>query len=215
MPDDNDINLLDDDNQNDDDNDITLNETEENIMSIVNPEIVGPSASVSGDRIARKYLVTAVGWTEGAGSTETKQIIGARIEDSSIEFNPDIETMTDILGTTYTDVNKTEPEQELELPIIVGSPLSEYLTEAALTNNIEAYNGKFTAYLIAMFMESGTGTYYCIKHANCSLIPTNIGGSSWLVSSATLHLSNDITVGTIAQGTDGKIPANFTFTATP
>lgn len=167
----------------------------------------------AGQRAQRKTLITVAKWSEGENNEKT-EILGTRTEDSSIEFNADIETITDILGITYTDVNKTEPQQTFDpFYVLGGSDLSVYLSQAALKNDIDAYNNKFDIYLIAAFMTEGTastadGKFYCVKHANCSIIPTSIGGDAYNSMPIEVHYSNDITEGTV-----DKLSKDFTFTA--
>lgn len=168
----------------------------------------------TGDRAQRKTLITVARWNEGTGTgSEFTEILGTRTEDSSIEFNADIQTVTDILGITYTDVNKTEPQQSFDpFYILGGSDLSVYLSQAALKNDIQAYNNKFDIYLIAAFMTEGTATesdgkFYCVKHAGCSIIPTSIGGDAYNSMPIEVHYSNDITEGTV-----DKLAKDFTFT---
>ena len=72
----------------------------------------------------RKLLVTCVDVSDNAGkfdaATADWQIVGVGVEDSSIEYNPDTETVTDILGITETTVNKLETEQDLDPMTIRG-----------------------------------------------------------------------------------------------
>lgn len=140
-------------------------------------------------------------------TTNYREILGARTEDSSIEFNPDIQTSTDILGKTYTDVNKTEPQQSFDpFYLLGGSELGSYLAENALKNNINAYNGMFNIYVITAFI--GTeGNYAAVKHSNCSIIPNSLGGDSYVSMPIEVHYSNDITEGTV-----DKLSDDFTFT---
>ena len=165
-----------------------------------------------GQRAQRKLLVTAAAWgtpaSEG-GERPNKQIIGARTEDSSIEFNPDIQTSTDILGKTYTDVEKTEPQQTLDPHYIIGgSELDSYLTEAVLKNDIDKYNGVFDVYIITAWLTEGVGnSFHAVKHKNCSIFPTSIGGSNYTSMPLEIHFSNDI-----VEGTVNEISNNFTFT---
>ena len=165
----------------------------------------------SGERAKRKYLLTVAEWYTGTGTTQTavREILGVRVEDSSIELNPDIETITDILGVTYTDVNKTEPQQTFDpFTIIGGSALAEYLTQAVLENAIEKYNNVFNVYVIATYMSTGTeNTYYAVKHEGCSIIPTAIGGDSWVNMPLEVHYSNNIKVGTV-----NSLTSSFVFT---
>ena len=159
----------------------------------------------NGERAQRKALITVAEWSEG--STPTREILGVRVEDSSIEFNADIETITDILGITYTDVNKTEPQQTLDPSYIIGgSKLSAYLAEAALENDISKYNNTFNVYIITAFI--GTeGAYQAVKHTGCSIIPTSMGGDSYVAMPLEVHYSNNITKGTV-----DKLADDFTFT---
>lgn len=137
-----------------------------------------------------------------------REILGKRVEESSIEFNNETETTKDILGINYTDVNKTEPSQTFEpFNIIGGSDLAEYLTDAALRNNIQAYNNTFNVYIITSFIGS-SGAYFAVKHTGCSIIPTSIGGDAYVQMPIEVHYSNNITAGTV-----DKLANDFTFTA--
>lgn len=160
----------------------------------------------NGERAQRKALVTVAEWGEDS-TTPTREILGVRVEDSSIEFNADIETITDILGITYTDVNKTEPQQTLDPSYIIGgSKLSAYLAEAALENDISKYNNTFNVYIITTFI--GTeGAYQAVKHTGCSIIPTSMGGDSYVAMPLEVHYSNNITKGTV-----DKLADDFKFT---
>ena len=77
-------------------------------------------------RAARKLLITVAEWKDDNGSITidgqkyNREILGRRTEDSSIEYNADIETTTDILGINYTDINKTQPQQDFDPYLILG-----------------------------------------------------------------------------------------------
>lgn len=160
-----------------------------------------------GQRAQRKLLITVAEWKDGSGSTKVREILGARTPDSSIEFNPDIQTSTDILGITYTDVEKTEPQQSFDpYYVLGGSKISAYLAKAALENDIDKYNGVFDIYIISAFIGS-TGANHCVKHEGCSIFPTAIGGESYVSMPIELHLSNNITKGTV-----DKLSDDFVFT---
>jgi hypothetical protein len=157
--------------------------------------------------------VSAPEWTPNTYYTKTevttrREILGARTEDSSIEFNPDVETSQDILGKVYTDVNKTEPQQDFDpFYILGGSALAEYLSDAALENRLDAYSGAFTLYIIEAYKGNTGNGFKCVKHANCSIIPTSLGGDAYVSMPIEVHFSNDITVGTV-----DSLNSNFVFT---
>lgn len=139
---------------------------------------------------------------------ENREVLGARVEDSSIELNAEIETMTDILGQTYTDVNKTEPQQTLDPSnIIGGSKISSYLYDAMIHNRITDYSQIFSVYIISGFIGDATNGYDAVRHDECSIIPTSVGGSSYVQMPLEIHFSNKITSGKV-----DKLANDFTFT---
>ena len=139
---------------------------------------------------------------------QNREILGARVEDSSIELNAEIETMTDILGKTYTDINKTEPQQTLDPSnVIGGSKLSAYMYDAMIHNRINDYNQAFNVYVISAFMGDATNGYETVMHKDCSIIPTSVGGSTWVQMPIEIHFSNDIVSGTV-----DKLADDFVFT---
>lgn len=140
---------------------------------------------------------------------ENREILGKRVENSSIELNPDVQTSTDILGINYTDVNKTQPQQSLDPSFVLGgSALSEYLYNAVIENDIQAYNNFFNIYIISAFMQDASQHYKAVMHSGCSIIPSSIGGDAYVAMPIDVHLSNNITTGYVNKLTD-----DFSFTA--
>lgn len=165
-----------------------------------------------GQRAERKLLVTAVEWTEPlegtTGDEEVRELLGVRTPDSSISYNPEIETSTDILGNNYTDVNRTQPEQSFSPFLILGgSRLGAYLNDIRRRNALSELQG-FTAYVITAFVGDSENGYECEKHTDCSITYEDFGGESNVDFPITLHFSNKITTGTV-----DKIAPDFTFTA--
>lgn len=169
----------------------------------------------TGQRAERKLLLTFVEWggtwEEGVYTGGERELLGARTEDSAIEFNPDIETTTDILGITYTDVNKTEPTQPFDPSYIIGGKkFAAWLGTAAIENDIQKYNNTVNVYVVTAYDTKTVGestVYKTVRHKNCSAIPSSIGGSSYVSLPFDIHFSNDITKGTV-----DKLTEDFTFT---
>ena len=167
----------------------------------------------AGQRAERKELVTVVEWEEPThdgtttGTEQVRELMGVRTEDSSIEYNPDIQESTDILGNNYTDVNKTQPSQSFD-PFLVlgGSRLAAFLNDIRRRNALSELQ-QFTVYVITKFVGT-TGAYECEKHTDCSITYDSIGGDNNVNFPITVHFSNKITTGTV-----DKIAADFTFTA--
>ena len=151
----------------------------------------------NNEKAMRKLLVTCVNvGTSVEGGTPEWQPVGVGVEDSAIEFNPDTETVTDILGITETTVNKLEVSQSLEpMTIRGGSKLAvklynqvKYgrLSEMALYEvmQIHAYVGQ-------------DGAYEAEVHKGCTLTPQSIGGSSYVDMPIDISFSNDKIHGTV------------------
>jgi hypothetical protein len=147
----------------------------------------------------RKLLVTAV--NVGDSITETGgapvwQVVGAGVEDSSIEFNPDTETITDILGVTETTVNKFETSQDLD-PMTVrgGSQLAVKLYNQIKYNRLSEF-AMYEVMQIHAYVGSD-GAYEAEVHKNCTLTPQSIGGSAYVDMPINIAYSNDKVHGTV------------------
>lgn len=158
----------------------------------------------TGQRAERKLLITVAEWMEN--STETREILGTRTEDSSIEYNPDIETTTDILGINYTDLNRTQPQQDFDPYLVLGgSKLGAKLNDIRRRNALSELD-QFTVYIITAFVGT-SGAYEAEKHTGCSIIYNSIGGDSNVNFPISVYYSNNITTGTV-----DKLADDFTFT---
>ena len=166
----------------------------------------------NGQRAERKLLVTVAEWEEpqsGTTATETvREILGTRTEDSSIDYNADIQESTDILGNNYTDVNKTQPTQQFDPFLILGgSKLGAFLNDIRRRNALSELQ-QFTIYVITAFIGDSTNGYEAERHTDCSITYESFGGDANVNFPITVHYSNKITTGTV-----DKIAADFEFTA--
>lgn len=159
----------------------------------------------------RKLLVTAVNVgdsiSKGSGTPEW-QIVGVGVEDSAIEYNPDTETVTDILGITETTVNKLETSQSLD-PMTVrgGSKLAIKLYNQVKYNRLSEF-AMYEVMQIHAYVGQ-TGAYEAEVHKGCTLTPQSIGGSSYVDMPISINYSNDKVHGTV---NDYKYGATVTFT---
>lgn len=160
----------------------------------------------TGQRAERKLLITVAEWMNG--SSQEREILGTRTEDSSIDYNPDIETTTDILGINYTDMNRTQPQQDFDPFLILGgSKLGALLNDIRRRNALSELS-QFTVYIITAF--AGTdGAYEAEKHTGCTIAYNSIGGDTNVNFPISVYYSNNITTGTV-----DKLASDFTFTAT-
>jgi hypothetical protein len=136
-----------------------------------------------------------------------REIMGTRTEDSSIEYNTDIATSTDILGNNYSDVNKTQPEQGFD-PFLVlgGSKLGAFLNDIRRRNALSELD-QFTMYIITAFIGDATNGYETEKQTGCTISYDSIGGDVNVNFPITVHFSNKITTGKV-----DKLSSDFAFT---
>lgn len=164
-----------------------------------------------GQRAERKLLVTVAEWEEPldgtTGTEQVREILGTRTEDSSIEFNPDIQESTDILGNNYTDVNKTQPSQAFDPYLILGgSRLGAYLNDIRRRNALSELTGAFKIYVITAFIGNSTSGYEAERHDDCTITYESMGGDANVNFPITVHFSNKITTGKV-----DKIAPDFAF----
>lgn len=159
----------------------------------------------TGQRAERKLLITVAEWTEG--TSPEREILGTRTEDSSIEYNADIETTTDILGNNYTDINRTQPQQDFDPYLILGgSKLGAKLNDIRRRNALSELN-QFTVYVITAFAGT-TGFYEAEKHTDCTITYNSMGGDANVNFPISVYLSNKSVTGTV-----NKLSDDFTFSA--
>lgn len=133
----------------------------------------------SGD-VKRNMFACAIDVSDGTGEPEYI-VIGYRISESTLEFNPDIETGTDINGRNFSSVNKFEPTQTFEPHRLTSGDLGklgEKLLHYFRYRQMEKFS-QFKCILIYGFLESEPGTYVADLYDACTVTPTSLGGESW------------------------------------
>lgn len=187
----------------------------------------------------RKWLITVAEWKgDGNGNVDLgtdgkvyREILGTRTEDSSIEYNADIETTTDIRGITYTDINKTEPQQDFDPYLVLGgSYLGAYLNDIRRRNALSELNA-FTIYVITAYINDNTDqevqagakitdadAFAAERHTDCTITYNSLGGDAWVNMPISLYLSNVDNTNTTTQalghaglGTVDKLSYDFNF----
>jgi len=154
----------------------------------------------ANQKAERKLLVTCVNVGDSitmSGGTPEWQAVGVGVEDSSIEFNPETETVTDILGITETTVKKFETSQELS-PMTVrgGSKLAVKLYNQIKYNRMSEF-AMYEVMQIHAYVGDAENGYEAEVHKNCTLTPQSIGGSSNVDMPITINYSNDKVHGTV------------------
>jgi hypothetical protein len=151
---------------------------------------------------------TAPAWAASTYYTRVnREILGRRTEDSSIEYNADIETTTDILGINYTDLNRTQPQQDFDPYLILGgSLLGEKLNDIRKRNALTELSD-FTLYVITAFVGDAENGYEAERHSGCTITYNSIGGDANVNMPISAYFSNNLTNGVV-----DKLSDDFTFT---
>lgn len=177
-----------------------------------------------GQRAERKLLITVAEWEDENGNisiqvpdpadpTQTitkkfsREILGTRTPDSSIEYNGDITTETDIRGNNFTDLNKTQPQQDFDPYLVLGgSKLGALLNDIRRRNALSELN-MFNLYIITAFVGDAATGYDTEKHTGCTILYNSIGGDVNVNFPISAYFSNNITTGKV-----DKLVDTFTFT---
>ncbi len=155
----------------------------------------------AGVKAARKLLMTFV--NVGDGSTPKWELVGRGVEDSSIELNPETESVKDITGVNETSVNGWAPTQSFE-PFTVrgGSELAYKLHEIWLNKKPELLS-QFEVMIVYAYIDADTSKAFEAEvQKNCTINVTSIGGSAYVDMPIEISYSNDSVRGkaTIANG---------------
>ena len=148
-----------------------------------------------GVKAARKLLRTYV----NVGNAETKEwfLVGSGVEDSSIELNPNTESVTDILGVTTTDVTKWEPAQSFDPFTIKGGSALAFKLHEIWTNKTPELLSQFEVMIVYKYIGEESSGYEAEVQKNCTINITSIGGSAYVDMPIEISYSNDSTKGTV------------------
>ncbi len=153
----------------------------------------------SGVKAARKLLMTFV--NVGGGSAPEWELVGRGIEESSIELNPNTETVTDICGITDTSVTKWEPSQSLEPNTAKGGSKLNFKLHEIWQNKTPELLSQFDVLIVYAYIGENA-SFEAELQKNCTINITSLGGSAYVDMPIEILFSNDTTRGTasIANG---------------
>lgn len=158
----------------------------------------------------RKILIVAVDVSEDETTPEW-EIQGYKTEDTAIEFNPDTSTITDVLGDTYTDVNKFERAINFDpntlRPIENGGKLNLLLHKYQRNEELSKLS-QFKV-LIGYGYWGTPGAYEADVYPASTITPASLGGSSRVDFPFDINFGGEKKIGTI-----DKLKKGLKFTET-
>lgn len=159
----------------------------------------------AGTKAERKLMITYV--NVGTSGSPEWEALGAGVEDSSIEFNFEEDTKTDILGKTSTTIAKPQRRQTLDpCTLQEGSDL-----QIKLYNIIRHERWSELAnfdMLVVHYYVGATGSFEAERFAGSAINPQSLGGSG------TLDMPIEVIYGgTHTLGTAANAAGVVTFTA--
>lgn len=154
----------------------------------------------AGVKAPRKLLKHYV----NVGTKEEKkwELLGAGIEDSSIETNFETEDVNDILGNHETSVTGAAPSQSFE-PFTVrgGSKLAFMLHEIWLNKEYEKLS-QFEMLTVYSYVGETLAGYDATIEEDCTITFGSIGGSAYVDMPITVNYSDKKQRGTVTFGAD-------------
>ncbi len=150
----------------------------------------------TGD-VKRKLLAHYV--NVGTAESPEWEMLGYKVEESAIEYNWDIETITDIRGVTSSSINKSEPSQSMDgYRFNKDSKFLLTLNSAAVRNAYTEMTS-FEVLTVYGFLRNESNACLEKREKNCTITPESIGGSGNVEMPFTITYSNDFTFGSVPE----------------
>ena len=138
-------------------------------------------------------------------SGEEWEVIGERIEEMSVEMNPNVETVTDILGNTVTTLDKYEPQTEVS-PMRAKRESLLFQKLYQMVRDEKVLSDAEMEFLCVCVFDTDGDSYAAWKQNGVVAVESMGGSSEGLEIPFTIHWTGAKTYGTFR-------PESKTFTA--
>lgn len=172
--------------------------------------------------MADTYTITTTG--EGVSATREMMItylntgtfdapiwsaMGAKVTDSSIEYDWSIENNTDILGNAYTTAKTAQMTQSFGgSEIVAGDNVMNHLVNLAVVQKSAVKLVNQDCLIVHTYLKNGEGQSFAERYPASSVVPTTIGGEG----GAPLVTDIDVTYGgTRSKGSAAVADGTVTF----
>lgn len=164
--------------------------------------------TTEGQTISRELLIAYL--NTGTATAPVWSAIGKRVEESSAELDWAKETSQDILGNTFTILNKPVITQTFDpIPLDAGDDAAVKMWNLAVKDH-DAQSLANQDMMIAHFYAGSASANWAERYDSCAIAVTSIGGSG----GGTLDIATEVTYGgNRTLGTVSKSGGEVTFTA--
>lgn len=155
--------------------------------------------------MADTYTITTSG--EGVSATREMMItylntatyaapvwsaMGAKVTDSSIEYDWSLENNTDILGNAYTTAKTAQMTQSFSgSEIVAGDNVMNHLVNLAVVDKSAVKLVNQDLLIVHTYLKNGEGQSFAERYPASSVVPTTLGGEG----GAALVTDIDVTYG--------------------
>ena len=132
-------------------------------------------AVASGKEIARKYLAHYI--NVGTSDTPTYELLGEELEELNIEMNPTVNTTTNILGTTKSELTQYEKSASISpYTAVAGTGLFTMLQ--AIVDEEKTLDDVVTDFVEVHTWEEATVGEYTAYKQNVVIAISSYGGNT-------------------------------------
>lgn len=163
----------------------------------------------TGDGVSatREMMITYV--NTGTAEAPVWAAMGAKVTDSSIEYDWSIENNTDILGNAYTSAKTAQMSQSFSgNEIIAGDSVMNHLVDLAVVQKDAAKLVNQDCLVVHLYLQDENGKTFAERYPASAVVPTTIGGEG----GGALVTDIDVTYGGVrAVGTAEKTESGVNF----
>lgn len=161
-----------------------------------------------GVSATREMMITFV--NTGTTDVPVWSAMGAKVTDSSIEYDWSLENNTDILGNAYTTAKTAQMSQSFSgNEVIAGDVVMNHLVDLAVVQKDAAKLVKQDCLVVHLYLQDESGNSFAERYSASAVVPTTIGGEG----GGALVTDIDVTYGGVrVTGSAEKTADGVTFT---
>lgn len=160
----------------------------------------------TGDGVSatREMMITYL--NTGTADAPVWSAMGAKVTESSIEYDWGIENKTDILGDAYTNAKTAQLSQSFGGgEIIAGDVVMNHLVDLAVVQKSAAKLVNQDCLVASLYLQDDDGNSFAERYPASAVVPTSIGGEGGgaLVTNIDVNYGGARIEGSIKKTADG------------